>query len=82
VRDTHYEVRVTCCRFVISGLIWNPVLLPDAAFLDAGSVIPGLIRDRHGDQKIDDFLNYDTAAKAGTQFAGLCSPLCWCMGEN
>jgi hypothetical protein len=35
--------------------------------LDAGSVIPDLIRDRHDKQKLNTFSNYDTASHAGIQ---------------
>ena len=31
--------------------------------LDAGSVIPDLIRDRHDEQKFDALLNFDTASQ-------------------
>jgi hypothetical protein len=54
-------------RFVIPGLTRNPVLFQIVTVLDAGSVIPDLIRDRHDGQKLNAFLNYDTASKAGTQ---------------
>jgi hypothetical protein len=33
--------------------------------LDAGSVIPDPIRDRHDGQKTSGFLNYDTASSPG-----------------
>jgi hypothetical protein len=33
--------------------------------LDAGSVIPDLIRDRHDGQKLDCLLSYNTASKKG-----------------
>jgi len=36
---------------VIPGLIRNPVLFQSITRLDAGSVIPDLIRDRHDGQK-------------------------------
>jgi hypothetical protein len=34
--------------FVIPGLTRNPLLYQSVTLLDAGSVIPDLIRDRHG----------------------------------
>jgi hypothetical protein len=51
--------------FVIPGLTRNPVLFQSIASLDAGSVIPDLIRDRHDGQNLNSFLNYDTVWKAG-----------------
>jgi len=35
------------------------VLFQGITLLDAGSVIPDLIRDRHDGQKLSAFLNYD-----------------------
>jgi hypothetical protein len=45
------------------GLTRNPLLFQRSTLLDAGSVIPDLIRDRHDRHKLYAFLNYDTAAK-------------------
>jgi hypothetical protein len=47
--------------FVIPGLTRNPLFFQSITLLDAGSVIPDLIRDRHDRHKLDAFLNYDTA---------------------
>ena len=47
---------------VIPGLTRNPVYFQTAQLLDAGSVIPDLIRDRHDDQNYGTFLNCDTAS--------------------
>jgi hypothetical protein len=43
------------------------VLFQRLALLDAGSVIPDLIRDRHDRQKLNTILNYDTVWNAGIQ---------------
>jgi hypothetical protein len=53
------------CLFVIPGLIRNPVLFQSFAVLDAGSIIPDLIRDRHDGQKSNALLNFDTASQPG-----------------
>jgi hypothetical protein len=53
--------------FVIPGLTRNPVSFQSFSPLDAGSVIPDLIRDRHDEQKLDEILNCDTASEAGIQ---------------
>ena len=50
---------------VIPGLTRNPVLIQWLTILDAGSVIPDLIRDRHDGQKFSILLNYDTDWHAG-----------------
>jgi hypothetical protein len=52
---------------VIPGLTRNPALIQWLTILDAGSVIPDLIRDRYDRQKLYAFLNYDTLWKAGIQ---------------
>ena len=56
-----------CCCFVIPGPNRNPVLFQSITLLDAGSVIPDLIRDRHDGQNLNTFLNCDTVWKAGIQ---------------
>jgi hypothetical protein len=60
-KTTHIAV------FVIPGLTRNPVFFQSVTLLDAGSVIPDLIRDRHDRHKLSTFLNYGTASKAGIQ---------------
>ena len=52
----------TYCCFVIPGLTRNPDSFQSAALLVAGSVTPDLIRDLHDGQKLDAFLNCDTAS--------------------
>ncbi|MEE4264349.1 MAG: hypothetical protein V2I56_16815 [Desulfobacteraceae bacterium] len=43
----------------------NPALFQGLTFLDAGSVIPDLIRDRHDRQKESPLRNSDTVRNAG-----------------
>ena len=65
---------------VIPGLTRNPVLFTSITLLDAGSVIPGLIRDRHDGQKLSAFLNCDTVWEVGAQFESAWIPLRLCSG--
>ena len=53
--------------FVIPGLTRNPLRLQEVGDLDAGPVIPDLIRDRHDKQKLNTFSNHDTASQVGIQ---------------
>ena len=41
--------------------------MQEVSDLDAGPVIPDLIRDRHDKQKLNTFSNYDTAAQVEIQ---------------
>ena len=43
--------------FVIPGLIRNPVFFRMVSLLDAASVIPDLIRDRHDGRKLSAFVH-------------------------
>ena len=49
---------------VIPGLTRNPAIIQWLTILDAGSVIPDLIRDRHDGQKLNGFLNGDPVWQA------------------
>ncbi len=53
--------------FCHSGLDPESIFFQSLTVLDAGSVIPDLIRDRHDGQKLVAFLNCDTLWKTGIQ---------------
>jgi len=50
--------------------------------LDAGSVIPDLIRDRHDGQKLGVSLDYDPVWQAGVQFKPAWIPAPVCTGAG
>ena len=56
------------CLLVLPGLIRNPLLFERSTLLDAGSVIPDVIRDRHDRHKLNAFLNFDTASRLISRF--------------